>query len=274
MPRPHNAETSYRRVQGLSRGLLIVRAMNITGGPSSVGDLSARTGLHRTTVRRLLETLSEEGYVVRSPAEDGYQLTLQVRNLSEGFTEQDWIVSIAAPAMGHLLEQVKWPSDLSTLDGSAMRIRESTHRFSALSFERAMVGRRMPLMFTASGRAYLAACDDGERTALTKLMIADGGPQAACAADPKLMQLTIDRVRRNGYAKAEGEWRKSSPAGAIALPIMGGGRVLACLNVAYLRRSMSMTEAAQELLSPLRDAVQAIEARISDQVESGVAKVF
>lgn len=265
MPRPANHETSYRPVQGLSRGLSIVRAMNIAGRPVDVRDLSAGTGLHRTTVRRLLETLVTEGYVSRSPSGDGYQLTLQVRDLSEGFTDQEWIASIAAPAMGQLMEQVKWPSDLTTLDGSAMRIRESTHRFSSLSFERAMVGRSLPLMFTASGRAYLAACDNRERAALTKLMIADGGAQGACAADPRLMQLTIARVRRNGFANAEGEWRKSSPAGAIALPIMGGGRVLACLNVAYLRRSMTVTEAAHDLLPPLRDAVNAIELQISDQ---------
>jgi IclR family mhp operon transcriptional activator len=54
-------------VQGLSRGLAILHAINLSPeGWASIADLSAMTGLHRTTVRRLLETLQAEGYVRRS----------------------------------------------------------------------------------------------------------------------------------------------------------------------------------------------------------------
>jgi IclR family mhp operon transcriptional activator len=49
------------------------------------------------------------------------------------------------------LREVLWPTDISTLDVDAMVVRETTHRFSRLSFHRAMVGRRLPLLLTASG---------------------------------------------------------------------------------------------------------------------------
>ena len=43
---------SYRNVQGLSRGLAILRAISLSAnGWASIADLSATTGLHRTTVR-------------------------------------------------------------------------------------------------------------------------------------------------------------------------------------------------------------------------------
>jgi IclR family mhp operon transcriptional activator len=264
MPRIPDPETAYHRVQGLSRGLAVLRALNLDpSGSASVRALGEATGLHRTTVRRLLETLALDGYVERSESADTYRLRLEVRDLSDGFRDDQWIASVAAPAMGELLQRVRWPSDLTTLDGSCMRIRESTHRFSSLSFERAMVGRRLPLMFTASGRAYLAACDETERALLVKVMVADGGPQAACAADPRLLQNTVARVWRNGYANAEGDWRRHSPAGAIALPVRLGERVVGCLNVVYLRRAMAAAEAARELLPALREAVAAIEAGLA-----------
>ena len=58
--RPSSGAT-YPHVQGLSRGLAILHAINLSPeGWASIAGLSATTGLHRTTVRRLLETL--QGY--------------------------------------------------------------------------------------------------------------------------------------------------------------------------------------------------------------------
>jgi IclR family mhp operon transcriptional activator len=264
VPRPFRADTAYHRVQGLSRGLAVLRALNeVPNGSATVRELCERTALHRTTVRRLLATLALEGYVEHSATDDCYRLCLGVHNLSEGFRDDQLVASVAPPVMQELLQQVRWPSDLTTLDGSCMRIRESTHRFSSLSFERTMVGRRLPLMFTASGRAYLAHCDDAEQAALVQLMVADGGPQAACAADPRLVANTIARVRRNGFASAGGDWRKNSPAGAIAVPIRAEGRVVGCLNVVYMRRALSVADATRSLLPPLREAVATIEQRLA-----------
>ncbi len=258
MPSPTTAE--YRHVQGLSRGLSLLRELNRTlGGKANIRQLSEQTGLHRTTVRRLLETLVSEGYVRASTSDDSYSPTLRVRDLSEGFTDTEWIAAVAAPVMGQLLKRVKWPSDLTTLDGSSMLIRESTHRFSALSFARAMVGRRMPLLFSASGRAYLSACKPGELKELVKLMVADGGAQAACASDLAMLKNMLHRVHDNGYATNEGDWIKNSPTGALALPIRHADKVLGCMNVVYLRRAMTMPQAVKLYLPALRDAVQSIE---------------
>lgn len=70
-------------------------------------------------------------------------LTIKVRQLSEGFRDEEWISAPAAPPLGDLLREVVWPTDVSTLDVDAMVVRETTHRFSRLSFHRAMVGRRL-----------------------------------------------------------------------------------------------------------------------------------
>ena len=55
----------YALVRGLTRGLDLLKALNSQeGGRSTLAQLAEVTGLHRTTVRRLLETLIAEGYVV------------------------------------------------------------------------------------------------------------------------------------------------------------------------------------------------------------------
>ena len=60
-----NEETSYKYVQGLSRGLAVLKALSYSErGRAQLADISSTTGLHRTTVRRLLETLKAEGFAV------------------------------------------------------------------------------------------------------------------------------------------------------------------------------------------------------------------
>ncbi len=89
MPRP-NARSDYATVRGLTRGLDLLRALNVQeGGRASLGQLAEATGLHRTTVRRLLETLISEGYVRRSDSDDSYCLALRVRSLAEGFRDDN-----------------------------------------------------------------------------------------------------------------------------------------------------------------------------------------
>lgn len=89
MPRPIG-DARHRPVCGLSRGLDVLRALNLgVGGELSLADVAVPTGLHRTTVRRLLETLVTEGLVRRSASDDSFRLALGIRTLSEGFTDDE-----------------------------------------------------------------------------------------------------------------------------------------------------------------------------------------
>ncbi len=180
------ASARYKEVQGLSRGLEVLRVMNTgRGGEFDVADVAQQTGIHRTTVRRLLETLLSNGYVRRSRSDGTFRLALRVRALSEGFTDDEWISAAAPPVLGDLLRAVVWPTDLCTAEGASMVIRETTHRFSPLSFHRSMVGVRMPMLFTATGRAYISFCPDAECHDLLEIMRAGNDPQARVARSPK-----------------------------------------------------------------------------------------
>jgi IclR family mhp operon transcriptional activator len=259
----------YRHVHGLERGLSVLTALNqLQNGRATTRELSEYTNLHRTTVRRLLETLLAQGYVRRSESDDSYRLNLKVRELSEGFTDDEWIACLATPVLGELLRTVVWPSDLTTLDGAAMIIRETTHRFSRLSFHRAMVGRRMPLLYSASGRAYLAFCPDEERTQLLQLLVAAQDEQSELARNPKLIGQLVNRVRADGYGLNDGDWKTEAKVGAVAMPIRRGGEVLGCINVVYLRSAVSTGQAIEQFIPALVRAVQRIETGLQDRAAS------
>ena len=257
-------DADYTTVRSLVRGLDLLRALNRhEKGRASLTQIANETGLHRTTVRRLLETLIDEGYVRRSESDDRYVLALKVRSLSEGFTDDERVSAVAGPALGDLLQQVRWPSDLCTPDGGAMLIRESTHRFSALSFNPAMVGEHLPMLLTAAGRAYLSYCADEEREALLALLRNDP-VQGRFASDRRFIDNLVEQTRSRGYSSNEGDWFAERKIGAIAVPVFEHAKAIASINVIYLTRAISHAEAAQRYLPALQRAARQMEAALEN----------
>ncbi|MCO5400367.1 DNA-binding transcriptional regulator [Ralstonia soli] len=262
--------TKYASVRGLARGLQVLRALNaMEKGRATSQQLSEATGLHRTTVRRLLETLVEEKCVRRSASDDTFRLTLDVRSLSEGFTDDERIATVAPPIMGRLLQRVVWPSDLTTPDGDAMIIRETTHRFSPLSFHRSMVGRRLPMLLTAAGRAYFSMCPEPEREDILEVLRsgAGGEQQLKLAQDDAYIRNLVRQTRANGFGSNHGDWSDQRKIGAVAVAIEAQGRVLASLNVVYLEQAISPAEAVRRFVPELqRAAVEMVEALLANEV--------
>jgi IclR family mhp operon transcriptional activator len=255
----------YRPVQGLLRGLGLLSVMNRgSGAGSSPAALARTTGLHRTTVKRLLETLRDAGFVRRLP-DDSYRLTFHVRTLSEGFNDEAWVTHIASPLLRELTEQVLWPSDLLTVEGEDLVVRESTHALSPLSFHPGMLGQRVPFFTTAAGRAYLTFCAPAEREALLAMLRKRADPDGAAARNAKATRAMLNGTRERGYAVNEGDWIGGGRFGAIAVPVLRAGAAKACINLIFSKRALSTSQAARRHLGRLKETA----AKIGEQMERG-----
>ena len=171
-------------------------------------------------------------------------------------TDDERIATVAPPIMGQLLQRVVWPSDLTTPDGDAMIIRETTHRFSPLSFHRSMVGRRLPILLTAAGRAYFSMCPEAEREDILEVLRsgAGGEQQLKLALDDTYIRNLVRQTRTNGFGSNHGDWSDQRKIGALAVAIEGQGRVLASLNVVYLEQAISPAEAVRRFVPELQRA--------------------
>ena len=252
-------ERKYRRVQGLVRGLEILCAMNQSpGGTGSSTALASATGLHRTTVKRLLETLREAGFARRLP-DDTFRLTFRVRTLSKGFTDETWVAQVAAPVLKQLTDEVRWPSDLVTLEGDELVIRESTHSFSPLSFHPAMIGQRLPFLLTAVGRAYLAFCAPEQRDTLLAMLRDRNDKEGQMARDTRRVRTLLQSTRARGYAINEGDWIGGGRFGALAVPILQDGHARACINLIFSKRAITTAQAASKYLVRMKETAETIE---------------
>lgn len=246
---------TYKECRALTRGLEVLQSMNVyqSATPSL---LAAETGIHRTTVHRLLETLRKSGFVEKSPEDDAYRLTIKSRTLSEGYTDDMIVARVAAPILKTLQEKIVWPSDLSVLNGDVMLIRESTHRFSPFSVHRAMVGRTWPVMASACGRAQLCFRSEAERESLLRLLARSGYEGNEAARNREFVDGLVARVRSRGYAESVGELEEN--ISAIAIPVRVGARVAASLSMIFFASAMTPEEAAGRYLGPLYDAAEEI----------------
>jgi IclR family transcriptional regulator, mhp operon transcriptional activator len=249
-------------VRSLERGLALLAAMNRRKLPS-VMELARDTRLPRPTVYRLLETLSQAGFVTRSSPNDRYCLARRVRTLSDGFVEDDWIADIAAPLMTQLTRELVWPVALLTFEEGRMLVRETTHEASTLSIDHGMVGRTLPMLRTAAGRCYVAFCPGKERRAILAMLARSKAPEDRWAREPQRLTKLLDAIRAKGYAIQD---REINPkATGIAVPIRLGARILGSLSSIWISSALTIEKAEAELFPPLAATAGRIARAIRDR---------
>jgi len=264
-----SATAGYSTVQGLMRGLSVLVALNrAPSATASVIALAKATGLHRTTVKRLLETLRNAGFVRLLPEDNSYRLTFRVQQLAEGFRDEVWVCDIARPLLRTLTERIVWPSSLVTLEHDTLVVRESTHQLSPLSFHTGSLGATLPLLRTAAGRAWLAFCPADERELLLEMARAKGGAEGRFANDRTRLAQLLDETRARGFAINEGDWIGKGRFGAIAAPIRQGKHLTGCIDVVFSKRAVKMDEAIRRYASEIIATARAIEEGVAREARS------
>lgn len=235
-------------VRSLERGLELLVAMN-RRKLATVSDLAKDTRLPRPTVYRLLESLTEAGFVDRDSATGRFRPTLGVRALSDGFLDDEWVAKIAAPMMAEFTREYVWPVSLFTFEAGRMLVRDTTLRLSSLSIDYGMVGKRMAMLHTASGLAYLSFCPTNERNVILELLAQSDDPQDQLVKEAPRLDILFKSIRTKGYAYQE---RVINPkAAGISAPIKVGRKVYGCMSLIFIASAMTMSDVEKKLAPPL-----------------------
>ncbi len=254
MPRP-------KAVRSLSRGIAVLEALNRLGTSSAL-TIARETKIPRPTVYRLLSTLQSEGYVGRSDSQDLFHLRLKVRQLSDGFDNEQWIVNVARPAMATLTKEISWPCDVLALRDLNMVVLETTHPTSPFSIDKNMIGRALPLLGSASGLAYLAFAPEQESAMLLDMLARSEDPDDRPAAWRRRIDDLVADTRRRGFAVRQGG-RVWPHTGSVALPLRRDGRVFGCISVIWMARVLTEQKGIADCLGPLLKARDVIEKELS-----------
>jgi len=245
------------RLRTLDRGLNVLEYLNKVR-TASAQDIVKAVSLPLPTVYRIIETLAYGGFLERVSVDDNiYGLTIAVRRLSGGVTCESVFVSVATPALFRRRQQLKWPSAVSTFEDDSIVVRESTDRFSPQSIGLGAVGRRIPMLVTPLGWAYLAFSRDEQRREILAHLRKSQAPEDRAARDPNHIIHMIRSAQANGYcASDEVPYKRCS---SIALAVLSKGRVFGCISTVWPSSLITREAAISRFLPVLREAKEEIE---------------
>lgn len=244
-------------VRAFKRGLDVLHEVNRSGGIRA-GDVARALDLPRPTVYRLLETLEELGYIARSASDDRFRVTRRALSLGDGYDPGVVICQAAAPHLADLSRKLVWPVDLSTYENAAMVVQETTHSRSPLSIDRGMIGKRLPMLRTSAGRAYLAACPPHERDLIVNHLRRIDEAEDRPFLDQGRLDSMIAETAARGYAiRSEGEYNPKTAS--IAVAIVRDGTVFGCISIIWIRSALGIEDAIATFVDPMRSAAAAID---------------
>lgn len=256
---------SYLPVTAVLRGLDVLAATSRLGSRATLAELHRQTGLDKSTILRMLETLEHAGLVVRDDERRCYQVTGKTLQLSAGYDRHRAVGTIVAPVLSAFRTAIGWPSDVAILDHDAMLVVETSREVGPMSLNR-RPGYRAPVLATSLGLAYLAHCSTTERTAVLARAAADPAPWNDLARDPGAAERALVSVRARGYATMNPSYQGQEYGGRIGslgVPVVAGDRIYAAINILYLLSALGPRQAVATLLAPLQETARQLAAELA-----------
>ena len=209
-----NMEADAKLVSALVRGVSILRCFSSKRQELSARELMELTGLPKPTLFRLTETLCELGLLRFSERLSKYVPALGLLQLSSPVLARMALRQFARPHMQALADLTEGQVQLAVGHRRELCLVELANGMGNTVF-RPEVGVRMSLSRTATGRAYLLAMAEDERSAYVRDLQASD-PQRASALEQRLADARDD-LARHGFCRSHGDLH--SEIESIAVPM-------------------------------------------------------
>ena len=211
--------------QSVARALqLLIRLGN---GPASLDELAEATGVHKTTVLRLLRTLSDERFTFRDRS-NRYHLGSRLFELAARGADQREIRRIASPHLTEFNREYGRTTHLAVLEGGQVAYIDKLEAHDQIRmFSR--IGLSANLNSTAVAKVILADLPDAELRDVVATM--DFSRRAAnTITTPERYLQEIESVRAQGWAQ---DCEENEPSiNCLGVPVRdASGRVVAAVSV-------------------------------------------
>jgi DNA-binding IclR family transcriptional regulator len=203
------------RNQSLHRGIALLRALEAQPAGASAPELARATSLPLPTTRRLLATLSDEGFVERRTADRRFVLGRDLVRLGRGADPWATVVPLALPALERLVADAAETAMLVAARLPAVDVIAQVDAPRAVRVA-SWVGRSFPLYASVGSRLPLSALTDDEIAAL----LGPGPyPRLAAGTHTTLAEVlaAIGETRAAGFA--EGADELEDGLATLAVPV-------------------------------------------------------
>ena len=244
--------------QSVQKAVTLLRATAASTNGTSVSALARAAGLPRATALRLIQTMEQEGLLLRVPEADRVLLGPELVRLARRVDMATLVREVARGRLGELREAVRETVTLSVVapDGSL----ELVHQVDGPQHlvPRTWVGQRFPLHASSSGKVLLSTYDHDRLERFLRDPLPALTPHTITTR--RALREELERDRARGYASTVDELEEG--LSGVSVGVFGeAGELVATINVTGL--SQRFDEAArQRAVDHMRDAVDEIEASL------------
>ncbi|MCF8067959.1 MAG: IclR family transcriptional regulator [Desulfobacterales bacterium] len=214
-------------IKSVGKAVEILNCFSVQKPILGISDISRMLGYTKSTVSRLLSTLSEYHCVERTDGYGKYKLGYRMQLWGTVSQELNTLPDVADPIMEKLRDKCHEEVSLYVIQGD--------HRVCLLRFESlheiarvGTIGGRFPLHAGASGRVLLAYLPKEQREKIMSgsLKKFTGGT----IINAKKMEASLAEIRKNGYGISTGE--REAEAFSVVAPVWDASeRVVASLSI-------------------------------------------
>jgi IclR family acetate operon transcriptional repressor len=182
-------------IQVIARAIAVMKACNALGPGLSLGEIAKHVGLPRSTVQRIVQSLTEGGFLVSQGR--SRTIALGPDLLAMGANATNNFFELAHPYLKALAEETGETVDLARFNRNHMVFIDQVagaHRLRAVS----SVGDIFPLHCTANGKAALALLDDENLLAVLKGELTAFTPNTI--TEPETLRAKIEQLRSGTVA--------------------------------------------------------------------------
>jgi DNA-binding IclR family transcriptional regulator len=247
------------RAQSLTRAAALVRAVgaaSASGGGATTAALARACGLPVATAARLLATLSDEGFVERTPDGAGWTLGIPLVRLARAADPDRALVAAARPVLEDLADAAGESAALAVARaGPAMDVIAQADGPGLLGVSD-WVGRDFPLHASAPGKLVLAELDDDALAAWAARVRPERFTRRTITS-VRGLRAELAAIRAQGYAELDGELEPE--LASLAVTVRGAsGAAVAFIGVSGPGGRLDARR-RRALLGPLRAAGQRLE---------------
>nr|WP_263324535.1 IclR family transcriptional regulator [Neobacillus sp. Marseille-Q6967] len=236
-------------VQSLERALTILNKLSEYPDGIQIARLSEQVGLTKSTVHRLLATLSSMNYVVQDEETDKYKLGLQVLFLSRNLLNNNNIVATAKPYLEKLSAEVNETVHLCIEDrGEVIYIDKIESNQTIRMYSR--IGSRAPIHSTGVGKILLSGKNQDEFNKLVSTInFVKKTPNTITSKEEFIEE--INKVKELGYALDNAE--NEEVLRCIAAPIFDHkGKIVASFSVSGPTNRVTMEAINDTLIDKMK----------------------